>query len=530
VVIRGARADNETELVPAVRNAVSSAADASSPPYGAETRLRATTAATLIAKLNDAGVRYCHFKSNAEVAAGVEARTDLDVLCDGRDVGLLEGILARRGFKRLPAHPSRRYPGVEDFFGVDDETGRLVHLHVHYRLIAGARFFKNYHLPWEREFLDRRVLDEPTGVYVADPALEWLLLACRAALKIRWRDWARAATGSGRGGSGGLRREHHWLATRVDRAAPRGDASRLLGPPAADLVAAVIADDLAFRRLRALRRELLRSPGVPRAHGSIGALRLRWTREVRWIVGTINRRYLHRPFPYARSGSAGGVTIAVIGSDGAGKSTVAAALHTWLAGKVDVVPVYLGSGQGRSSILRSPLKLALQLVRRPPTERRLGPEERRTRDITLARAVWAVALAREKRSKLRTVVRARERGFVVICDRYPQTQIGGVNDGPLLWQWTESPSRVRRSLAQWERRIYGAAAATSPDLVVRLLVSPETAGARRPDDDPRELAFRTQLVRGLDFGGSRYGVVDVDADADLDTVVLDVKRRVWPAI
>ena len=48
------------------------------------------------------------------------------------------------------------------------------------------------------------------------------------------------------------------------------------------------------------------------------------------------------------------------------------------------------------------------------------------------RVVWALALAVEKRSKMRRARRARNRGMLVLCDRYPQTKILGFNDGPLL--------------------------------------------------------------------------------------------------
>ena len=60
------------------------------------------------------------------------------------------------------------------------------------------------------------------------------------------------------------------------------------------------------------------------------------------------------------------------------------------------------------------------------------------RKVSLARAIWAVVLAWEKRAKLRRAVRARNRGMIVICDRFPQTQVMGYNDGPLLAPWRES--------------------------------------------------------------------------------------------
>jgi hypothetical protein len=489
-----------------------------------------TTSERLFEALNQEGVRYCNFKSSAQVAAGLEGATDLDVLCDAGQIELIALLLARHGFKRFPAHPSRAYPGVEDFFAADERTGRLLHLHLHYRLIVGERFFKNYRLPWEREFLTRRVLDESTGVYVADPGLEWLLLVCRFALKIRWRDRLTARIASRRGESGALRSEHSWLAARVDPVVPKQDATRLLGPRAGDLVGLAIADDLKLSRLKRLRRELLRSPQVYRGYRRVPALGHRWARELRWVVGSINRRYLHRPFAYSRSGPGGGTVIAVIGSDGAGKSSVSEMLYSWLAGKVDVVPIYFGSGQGQSSLLRWPMRVVLELTRGRTRSTSKDPEQRRTREIGLARALWALALAREKRSKLRMAGRARERGFIVICDRYPQTQADGVNDGPLLWTWRESPARVKRALARWEDGIYQLAETIPPDIVVRLLVTQETAAARRPGDDPRELAFRTQLVRDLRFDNASSGVIDIDAEDDLAAVILEVKRRLWPVI
>ncbi len=490
----------------------------------------ARTTGRLFDAFHRCDVRYCHFKSNEHVAAGLEGLTDLDLLVDVQHAGVVEPLLSAHGFRRFPAHPSRRYVGVEDYLGVDEQTGRLLHLHLHYRLIAGERFFKNYRLPWERDFLDTRVLDESGHVYVADPALEWLLLLCRAALKIRWRDRAVRLLGTRRGESGAMHREHSWLGRQVAPPAPAKDARRLLGDRAADLVELALTDDMALRRLIRLRRELRRNQRVLWAHGRSAALAIRWSRELRWVAGTINRRYLHRAFAYARSAPAGGAIVAVIGSDGAGKSSVSGLLHSWLRPKVDVIPIYFGSGDGQSSLLRWPLKVVLNLKQRSSAPAQLDPEVRRAREVSLARALWALVLAREKRSKLRIAARARERGLIVICDRYPQVQVDGVNDGPLLWRWRTSPSGVKRALARWEDEIYGRAENLAPDVVVRLLVSPETARARRPRDDPRELEFRTQLIKNLQFPDARAGVIDVDADADLEAVMLEVKQRLWPVL
>ena len=79
------------------------------------------------------------------------------------------------------------------------------------------------------------------------------------------------------------------------------------------------------------------------------------------------------------------------------------------------------------------------------------------RRLSFPRAVWALVLAREKAGRLRAAERARQRGLAVVCDRFPQSQVLGFNDGPLLTPWLESPSALRRRLARYELGVYQSA-------------------------------------------------------------------------
>jgi hypothetical protein len=38
------------------------------------------------------------------------------------------------------------------------------------------------------------------------------------------------------------------------------------------------------------------------------------------------------------------------------------------------------------------------------------------------------------------------------------------------------------------------------------------------------------LIKNMRFDGTRSGVIDVDADADLEAVMLEVKQRLWPLL
>ena len=221
--------------------------------------------------------------------------------------------------------------------------------------------------------------------------------------------------------------------------------------------------------------------------------------------------------------------VAVVGADGSGKSTLARRLRTTLSPKVDVVSVYLGSGNGPSSLIRWPMKVVHRRLarskRKRGTPRAAGPGD--PDSIGVTKVLWALALANEKQRKLRRAMRARNRGLIVICDRYPQTQFPGQNDGPLLWSWRSSPSTIRRQLAAIEARPYRLASRFAPDLILRLNVDEATAVARRPELDPSYLRRRIGLVSVLSFEESLFGVLELDATRPEDEVITEATRAIW---
>ena len=170
----------------------------------------------LFAAFHAAGIPYCHWKSNEHLGRSMSGLADLDVLVEKGRAGVIEQILASNGFKRFTATPLRSYPGIEDYLTLDDDdTGRLVHLHLHYQLTLGEPFLKGYRLPWEPLLLSTRRMDADHGIYVADANLEFLLVAVRGALKLRLRDMFRMRLGSA------FLAELYWLRERVEPAGPR---------------------------------------------------------------------------------------------------------------------------------------------------------------------------------------------------------------------------------------------------------------------------------------------------------------------
>jgi hypothetical protein len=114
--------------------------------------------------------------------------TDLDILVEKSASLKINQILSEMGYKCFTATPYRTYPAVEDYLALDKETGKLVHLHLHYELSIGEKHLKGYCLSWESLVLSNRQLNTEYNIYVTDPNVEMTLLIVRAALKIRTRD------------------------------------------------------------------------------------------------------------------------------------------------------------------------------------------------------------------------------------------------------------------------------------------------------------------------------------------------------
>ena len=481
---------------------------------------------SLLDALDRAGIRYCHWKSNEHVLAAVRGETDLDMLVGRSHADELQSALAQHAFKRFQPTWSNAYSAVEDYLGFDSASGQLIHLHLHFELVAGERHLKGYRLPWEDEVLSTRQYDEAAGIHVCEPNMEMLLLVVRAALKVRWRNRCRGAIGSG-APSADLAREFAWLAARTEPDRVRQLARERLGPAPLAVLDEILQAGLSTARSVRFRRAAAGALARFRTHGPLSGRLARWRRELGYLSSGVRARHLHQPVPFKRTVPRGGAVIAFVGSDGSGKSTVTREVSQWLRWKTEPYDVYFGSGQGRASLLRWPLRTAYRASRRVQGERQSSTPRKRVR--SRLRLVWGLVLALEKRSKLRCAWRARGRGMIVICDRFPQNEVMGYNDGPLCSEWLTHRWRVLRALGSWERSVYAWSEHNAPDLVVKLDVSEPVAAERKPDMTAEEIHRRVETVRGLCFGPATK-IRHVDTDEPLDDVLRHVKRLIWEEI
>ncbi len=199
--------------------------------------------------------------------------------------------------------------------------------------------------------------------------------------------------------------------------------------------------------------------------------------------------------------------IAVVGSDGSGKSTLSQDILQHIGQSRQVEHGYLGLGSGEQgrAIGRWP-------VIGPALHRWLDGIADTLRDPDapipgLFPALYALRKSRKRRARFEQLLQRRRAGVTIVTDRYPQTEVPGLHDGPIMAGRATTPRLA--SLQTEERALYAEMAAYVPTLVIRLNIDTETVMARKPDHVRELIARKVETVPLLGFNGAP--MIDLDA-------------------
>lgn len=476
----------------------------------------------LLTNMNEQ-IRYCHWKSNQHIADALIGVDDLDILIDRKQYGELQSILNQLKFKHFYTPGIRTYVGVEDYLGFDEDTGKIVHLHLHHQLTLGEKFLKGFHLPLEEAILESRRWDESAQLYCSSFYYELLLLIVRAAMKLRKRDILKKRI---LGNSSSA--EYEWLVEYCP-----DFESLLLEEPffnnqVKEAMIKIYKYGFSFGSCNSLKHKLFRYYPYYAQGGLLANTLRRQYREVGRVITELEKRVFKPNYPFLRRRVAtGGVSIAFVGMDGAGKSTTIKEICTWLSKVMDVRYFYLGSGDGPVSLLRAPLRIALTLAHKSGTIMRSSvdsdPQEREKSKPGLTKRLWFYTLSLERITRLKAMRRCRNRGFVTIADRYPQSEISGLCDGTRFDHFNGLTARTERKAMEYAK-------SCTPDLILKMMVSPEVAMQRKPGELTLETGvYLFDKVRRIKYS-NKSNVVEIDADQPQDKVWLDVKKQIWKAL
>lgn len=472
---------------------------------------------------NDSDVRYCHWKSNEHLEPGLDGLTDLDIYLHNEDRSLGTELLKNNGFVLCNSQFGFRYPGVCDWVGFDDTTGCLVHVHLHYRLITGHKGLKEYCLPWDELCLQSRVLDKTTGVFIMEPNLELMTLFTRISLKINRKQLIAAQNGRYKL-SKNDQREITYLKERIDWKKVKDLLEQFYPYSVCELLnifQAEVIDSKSILLLRKIVKSRFDNFGLVRKiRYKVANTFYKYSYFIRLFFDKYSSKlFIFKKTPLITIP----LSMAFVGQDGSGKSTVSNDIKKWLTWKLDARRVYLGSGEHYHSWEKKVLKY-------------LSPKKS---SIWLpVKFVISVSnflkISRKTKTSVCAAMKYAEKGGIPIFDRFPQVQFEGINDGPKISSSfaNKVSNAVFRKLifkvGKIENNNLKQAANHAPALVFKLMLPPEESLRRKPEERYEVVSRKHQIIKNWNFDNSEVHIID--ATLPYEEELLLIKRIIWQKI
>ncbi|HKO62500.1 MAG TPA: hypothetical protein VJV03_15150 [Pyrinomonadaceae bacterium] len=465
--------------------------------------------------LNSQQVSYCHWKSNWKLNRWLAGDGDLDLLVQRADKQRFIAIISGLGFKQAEPPTNRQTPGILNFYGFDAEADKLVHLHVHYKLVIGNDLSKNYHLPAENVVLENSSLQ---GLMpVPSPEVELILFVLRMVLKHSLESVFKTKTSS-------VEQELDYLESSADRAHVANLLPELapqLSPMFFDQCLESLRSPNTFFRRMIVRQQLEKRLAASARTGRGAAALLKVHRRMmRLVRERILRQKARKRFV------TGGMLIAVVGGDGSGKTTALQGLNKWLGKKFAAQRFHIG--KPRRSLLSLGLIVLLRIYRFITGTPAHPAWEAPRRNVPsfpgyLQLLRW-VSAGRDRRRLYMKARRFAVNGGVALCDRYPVPQLK-LMDGPNIARSIAPHERnpFIKFLMKLENNYYREI--MPPDLLLVLRVDPDIAVQRKTTEVEQHVRTRSTELWQQDWSGTNAYVIDAGRPAA--TVMAETQSIIW---
>lgn len=487
---------------------------------------------------NSNDIKYCHWKSNEHLMEGLTGITDLDVFVHPQHKEKAKQLLNDTGYLMFKPQVSARYPNVEEFIGFDYETGKLVHVHLHFQIITGTKFCKEYVFPIDDIIISTREKDAYTGVFVIDPSLELIILLSRIVLKSEDKKHIVI--------DHDYLHEIKYLKERVCDEKLRYYCHKLIQYNGNEFYAYAIADNLTQDDLYKLYVIVKKWLKPYKKYSSVYTfLRHKYFKTKNILTQVLNKKFgLHIINKKTFQGSI--YSVCFIGQDGSGKSTIAQDICKWLNWKISAERFYLGSGDHYNSLLKKLLEKTMRqsLIRKkdgntePINKRQVDQKWIKQKQSFLKRlvlSVWNIlrvrylcVIAHRSYREIRKSIKYMRKGGIAVYDRFPQIQFQGLYDGPKIkYQFIDKGivNAFIRYYSKKEEEWLIKAQKYQPTLIFKLILPPEESIRRKPFEDYDAIVRKSKITEQLHFDNSM--VYDIDACQEYDKELLIIKQIIW---
>jgi len=467
--------------------------------------------------LNISNINYFLWKGSTDLCRGLIGDGDLDLYLMESDLVKFDLCVKKFSLFKTTTNSSRSHEGIHDYFLFDDETGSLIHLQIYTKLVFGA---KSISLDYNFEFkntcllMNNRICHPEYPVYVLPKSIEDAFLYARLAI-LAYKNKLK------------FQLEPHFVPdVNVFKSLESIEFSR-------DIIASFegISEDSYYVSLKDIGNKICKNPVL------IGCSK---QNQLPLIIKTAIAKLLQAfkllnmfPINFHRNLTSG-KAIVFIGADGSGKSTQVERLSKLLSTKLNVKYLYMGSGKNETDIFVNFIKLVRKLLgankssNNLPQNKKVDNKQKISSSNYLT-AVYSFFLARSKRKKIILMNKFHKAGYLLIIDRFPQNQIKGSNDGPLLSNFIQSKSKFLSMIAIYEEKIYSAIVFHEISaLVIKFETEdlPKVFERRKDEMTYSNFCMRHQENNALSFHGKNLILTKIDPCKSLPTVNKLVDKQV----
>jgi hypothetical protein len=391
--------------------------------------------------LNKNDINYCLWKGCADLEESLNGQGDLDILIDPSSVDKVHQIISYHNIFVGISNKYRVDTSIYDLFLLSVESSRLIHIQMYTRIIFGKKSvsydFSYEYAPWKNLLLKKKRHDI-YPIYVLDQKIENFFNVIRYSLKY------------GKNSCSLVDQNKNANLFKVDEKILRFMTSNSCDH-------AKLIEKFSHDENTILFREVYKK--IDEDPGALNLIKR--NRLNNHLIGLVIKFFqLQKKFKFFRYNPhrrlSKGIALIFVGADGSGKSTQISRILEIFQNKFNTVPIYMGSGKGETSLVIKLFKFMRNIKARNKNfdvSKGLNETKLSTKKA-YALAIYAVILAYTKKRKFKKLKIFMSYGAIVVCDRFPQSNVFGSNDGPLLHRCIQSPSPILRILAKWEMNIY----------------------------------------------------------------------------
>ena len=491
-------------------------------------------------------IKYLHFKSNTNLSDSFQGKGDFDVLVDKNEIVKIEKLIAEHNGKRHnPIHVGS-YPGVDNWLVFDEEDGKLFHLHLHYQLVTGKKFVKEYVLPWNELLFTTRIKDPVYDIYVTNPNVELVLLAFRSVLKAKFFDFTKKLLGVYRL-SKSMQREWDDMYKKSSPSEVEKVVNEVCPIKAELLTDILLKSKLSSFDYLTIHRIVRKTMKLHRRYSGFEATIRSFLYKFEYYTNKVRNRYLNRLSITRKISLQGGLIVAFVGVDGAGKSTISSEISKWMIRKIECKRFYMGTGDGRTTIFASLVKKLIKLNKKKSAiinnKKRLEeiipnsskPISFFSNPISFLKKYFKMAMInsvqKNNYNKIVKMNQYRLNGGISVLDRWPQLEICNQNDGPKIVSYKNyfGETRFLRKRIEKEKKYLDIVKTIKPDIIFRLNISTETCLSRKPEHvDGAFFGKKIEELMQLKYQGAN--IIEVDAEQSYDEELLFIKKVLWQYI